>query len=241
MRVQGGTTSETAGGSQVSFKVSIEGPTATPITVNYATGDNANPNHAVVNADYTPKTGSLSFTPGGAFEQTVTVNALDDATFEADAETFNFTATVAANGQAATALGTIVDNEPHPTVVAISDLTLNEGASGKTPAQLTVTLDKASAAPVTVRYTTIAGTAQAGTDYVAKVNKSLVIEAGKTSKPVSLQVFGDTAIEPNETFTVHAARPVRRRARQGLGHGDDHERRHRAVDRRRRSRSRTSA
>ena len=153
-------------------------------------------------ADYTAKTGSLSFLPGGALQQTVTVSTLDDATFEADAETFNLTATNATNAQSSTALGTIVDNEPHPTVIAISDLTLNEGSTGKIPAVLTVTLDKASTAPITVRYTTVAGASLATADYTPKINKQLVFEAGVTSKTVSIPLVSDVVAEPNESFMV---------------------------------------
>ena len=201
VRVEGGSVAENAG-SPVPFKVSIEGPTKSNITVNYATSDGSTPNHATAGSDYTATSGSLTFTPGGPFVQTVNVPVTDDTTFEADAESFVLTATNAGNGQSARAPGTIVDNEAHPPVLSIADSSVVEGDTASKTMVFTVALDRVATFPVTARYTTANGTATAKSDYTAKINKQIVIEAGKTSKTVAIPIFGDTVAEPNETFTV---------------------------------------
>ena len=190
VRVQGGTITETPGGSLVAFKVSIEGPTHAPddgeLRDRATTRPEPRDRRRRLHADDREPT----FQPGGALAQTVTVPALDDATFEADAETFTFTATNAANGQSAPRPGRSSTTRRTPSVVAIGDVTLNEGEhAAQVPAVLTVTLDKASTAadhrplldrrraPRPRRPTTS-----------AKVNKQLVFEAGKTSKTVSVSV-----------------------------------------------------
>src|SRR4051812_21019711 len=201
IRVEGGSTAENAG-NPVPFKVSIQGPTKSNVTVSYATSNGTAPNHATSGSDYTSTTGNLTFTPGGPLVQTVNVPVIDDTVFEADAESFVFTATNTGNSQSATAPGTIVDNEPHPPVISISDSKVVEGDISSKTMMFTVSLDRVSTVPVTARYSTANGTATAGSDYTAQNNKQVVIEAGKTSKTISVPIFGDTVSEPDETFTV---------------------------------------
>ena len=66
--------------------MSIEGPTKSNVTVNYATSNGVAANHATAGSDYTSTSGALTFTPGGPLVQTVSVPVLDDTTFEADAD-----------------------------------------------------------------------------------------------------------------------------------------------------------
>ena len=65
----------------------------------------------------------------------------------------------------------------------------------------TVSLSSAVTKTVRASYTTVDGTALAGEDYVAK-SGSVKIAAGKTSTTISIDVSGDTTVEPNESFTV---------------------------------------
>ncbi|MEO6469367.1 MAG: Calx-beta domain-containing protein, partial [Acidimicrobiia bacterium] len=200
VRVEGGTAIEGAG--QIPFKVSIEGPTRANVAVNYATSDGTSPNHATAGADYTASSGSLTFVPGGPLVQIVNVPTIGDTVFEADAEQFTFTANNSAVSQTASGPGTIVDDEAHPPVVSIGNAKLVEGDLSSKVLTFTVSLDRVSSAPVTTRYSTAAGTATAGSDFTPQINKQLVIEAGKTFKVVRVPVFGDTANEGDETFTV---------------------------------------
>jgi hypothetical protein len=65
-----------------------------------------------------------------------------------------------------------------------------------------VTLTPASASTVTVNYATANDSALVGSDYTA-TSGTLTFNAGQTSKVVTVNVMGDTVVEPNETFTVN--------------------------------------
>ncbi len=200
VRVQAGTVTE--GNTQLPVTVSLAGPPSAPVSVSYQTADFVTANHATAGADYTATSGTLNFIPGGPMSQVVNVTINDDTTFEADAETFNFTATNIANSQSASNPVAIVDNEAHPPVVSIGAASVVEGNTGTRTLAFPVTLDRISSAPVTVRYSTSAGSATAGTDYATLTNKQLVIEAGKTGKIINVVVLSDSANEGDEFFQV---------------------------------------
>jgi hypothetical protein len=98
-------------------------------------------------------------------------------------------------------VGTIL-NDDGP-VLRITDASKAEGNSGTTPFTFTVTLSPASAGPVTVKYATANGTALAGSDYAAVPATLLTFAPGQTSKTVTVNVMGNTTVEPNETFAVN--------------------------------------
>ena len=86
-------------------------------------------------------------------------------------------------------------------VIDIDDVTLVEGDAGSVDAVFTVSINGTSLDPVSVDYATSDGSATAGSDYGA-VNDTLVIPAGQLSGTLTVQVFGDTNVEPDETFTL---------------------------------------
>ncbi len=207
VRVVGGAATE-ASGAVVPMKVSLQGHTQIPVTVTYASGALAEPNPATASSDYTPVSGTLTFQPGGATVQTVNVPVINDTAWEADAERFNFTATNTANGQSASAPGTILDDEPHPPVISIGNVTVRESeATGTKQIWIPVTLDRAASTAVNVRWSTANGTATAPADYQALANQQLVLEAGTVSGVIKLYVNGDSLNEGNEYFKVNLFSP----------------------------------
>ena len=88
--------------------------------------------------------------------------------------------------------------------LSVGTVSISEGDSGTKTATFTVTLSAAATADVTVDYSTVDGTATAGSDYAA-TSGSLTFAAGETSKTVSVTINGDTTVEANETFTLHLA------------------------------------
>lgn len=84
----------------------------------------------------------------------------------------------------------------------VNDLVKAEGNSGATAATFTVTLSSASTGTVTVRYSTANGTALAGSDYTTAIG-TLTFSPGQTSKTVTVNASGDTAVESNETFSLN--------------------------------------
>jgi len=77
---------------------------------------------------------------------------------------------------------------------------LNEGNSGTTAFNFTVSLSAAFGQPVSVNYSTSNGTATAGEDYTA-TSGTLTFAVGEVNKTLTVQVNGDTFAEGNETFT----------------------------------------
>jgi CSLREA domain-containing protein len=97
----------------------------------------------------------------------------------------------------ACAAGTVVT----PTAT-INNATAFEGNSGTTNFTFTVTLSSPAAGGETVTFATANGTATSPTDYTAIPAGVVTFLPGATSGTIIVAVNGDTAPEPDETFTV---------------------------------------
>ncbi|MCC8533761.1 putative Ig domain-containing protein [Xanthomonas phaseoli] len=186
-----------AGTTNATFTVSLSAPAgAGGVSFDLATADGT----ATAGVDYAAS--SLTRTiPAGSSSATFTVLVNGDTLAEPD-ETFfvnvsNVTGATVSDGQG---LGTIVNDDAQP-ALSIDDVSVNEGSSGTTTATFTVSLSAASGQTVTVNYATADGTATAGSDYVAR-SGTLSFAPGVTAQGVAVTVNGDTAVEPNETFSV---------------------------------------
>jgi CSLREA domain-containing protein len=90
--------------------------------------------------------------------------------------------------------------------LSISDVAKAEGNTGQTAFTFTVSLDSpAPAGGVSFNWSTADGTAAAPGDYTAVTNASGSIAQGNTSTTITVQVKGDAAQEPNETFFVNVS------------------------------------
>jgi len=110
-------------------------------------------------------------------------------------------ATLTANGMGQSPVLSDVRIESTPEL-SINDVSVNEGDSGTTNADFTVTLSAASSVAVTVNYATAPGTATTPADYASAAG-TLTFAPGETQKTVSVAVNGDVIDEPNETFVVN--------------------------------------
>jgi hypothetical protein len=88
-----------------------------------------------------------------------------------------------------------------PASLSIHDATVLEGLSGTKNAAVVVSLSAPSTKPVTVNYSTLNGTARAGSDYDA-VSGKLTFAKGETSKTILVPVYGDRLAENSEWFNV---------------------------------------
>jgi lysophospholipase L1-like esterase len=132
------------------------------------------------------------------------------------------TATLAlAFGTAATrAVATPPYSGPQPSCsvpcLSVGDVTMLEGDSGTRSMAFAVTLSKPAAGAVTVQYRLVAGSATgakqaaAGVDFLDKGGAAgtLTFATGKLSRPLAVKVYGDTAIESDETFRVILSNPT---------------------------------
>ena len=93
----------------------------------------------------------------------------------------------------------------NPPSLSINDVTQNEGNSGSTNFNFTVSLSApAPAGGIVFDIATANNTAtNANSDYTAKSLTSQTIPAGSSTYNFSVAVNGDTAVEPNETFFVN--------------------------------------
>jgi hypothetical protein len=91
--------------------------------------------------------------------------------------------------------------------LAVDDVSVLEGDSGTRNATFTVNMAAPSDAPASVAYSCTAGTATSGSDYSCTPG-SLAFAPWQTSRTVAVTVSGDSAPEPNETFTLNLATPV---------------------------------
>lgn len=169
-----------------------------PVTVDFATSDGT----AVGGQDYTPVFGTLFWEGGDASVKSFTIPISNDSLSESS-ETVNITLSNpvgASLGSPSEAVLTIIDNDGSPTL-SINDVTQAEG-NGPNTLTFTVSLSGASQAPVTVNYATVNGTATAPSDFTAIPNGQVTFGPGELSKPIGVGINGDTAVEPDESFSV---------------------------------------
>ena len=91
--------------------------------------------------------------------------------------------------------------------LSINSVSLAEGNVGITPFNFAVTLSAASTTAVTVNYATSNGTAAAGSDYAAG-SGTRTFAPGVLTQAITVNVTGDSAIEPDESFFVTLSAPV---------------------------------
>ena len=83
----------------------------------------------------------------------------------------------------------------------IQDAGQDEGDSGRTTLRFKVFLNRASEKPISADFRTEDGSATAPSDYKSK-SGSLAFAPGEVQKGIQVRAKGDTAVEPDEIFTV---------------------------------------
>ena len=204
------------------FTINLSNASDETITVAYKTIDGTAISTAVGTnpADFIAvPTTTLTFAPGDLTKNTsveIVADILDEP-----AETFSVelsaptNATFAASAATITATGTILPDEKGYvfSVLPLNAPTVLEGALNTTKiVTFTVTLDRIPTEDLTVNYSTVDGTASAGTDYVNKVG-TLTFKAGGTlTQTVDVVVNGDDIVNGNRDFTLELNNPTAVRA-----------------------------
>ena len=192
------TAAENAG--TMTFTVTLTGNTQDALTVNYATANNT----AIAGADYTAKTGTVTF-PAGSVSgatQSIVIDITDDNVTEAS-ESFKVTLSAAsapATITQAEGIGTITDNDPATVSISATPTSVNE-ADGT--ATFTVTLSNAVQNAFTVSYSTVDGTAMQGSDYTAITAGTLTFPANSVAGATltfTVPIINDDLVETSETF-----------------------------------------
>lgn len=204
-----------SGLTQLAFTVTLSAAAATTVTMSYATANGS----ATAGVDYAAATGALTFAPGET-SKTIVVDVIGDVTVESN-ETFTVSLSAASSNarlQTASATGTILNDDAPPALtLSISSASALEKAG---TLLFTVTLSAASSSSVSVRFSTVAGTAKAGKtgDFVSS-SGTLTFAAGETSKTISVAVRDDAVVEADETLFVSLSRASGASIVSGTGTG----------------------
>jgi Calx-beta domain/Cohesin domain/Carboxypeptidase regulatory-like domain len=168
-------------------------------TVDFRTVDGT---ATVANNDYVAAQGTLTFNSNSPTLQRINVTVNGDTTFEPN-EVFIVRLSNPVNASIIDfdGIGTIFNDDVEPRF-SVNNVSANEGNSGTTPFVFTFTRSgNATAFSSVLNYATANGTATAPGDYAA-ASGSVTFAPNETTKTVTVNVVGDTVVEPNETFTV---------------------------------------
>lgn len=91
---------------------------------------------------------------------------------------------------------------PQQPSVSIANNTIAEGNGGVTGMNFTISLNRSYPENVTVTYSTLEGTAKAGSDYTAATNQSVIFQPNETQKTITVNIVADDVREIDEDFKV---------------------------------------
>ncbi len=189
------------------FTVTLASAPTTNVTVNYSTGaaaDTAKPAPGTF-TDYTTKTGTLTFTPGGPLTQEISIALTDDA-FREDTEQFTVTLTGATGGALSTspsAVGKILNDTDATFGILLGDRRLVEGSADST-ITFTPTFSGSLGTAFNLTLSTQNGTAAGGGDFEAKT-QTFAFTANQTSANFAVKIKGDSVFETAESFFVNVS------------------------------------
>jgi hypothetical protein len=183
-------------GQAVAVTLKKTGATSLPATVHYGTGDGS----AKAGPDYGATSGSVTFAPNET-AKTVLIPVLQDNIDEPD-EYFwvKLSGASGATLPSASALVTILDDDPLPTVqwTAVT-YTVQENCGY---AVLTAKMVGRKSTPATVHFTTNDGTAEAGKDYHALSGDITFAPGTSDTRTVSIPILDNQLPESTEAFKV---------------------------------------
>lgn len=200
--------------SPFQFQVTLSNAPTTAVTVDYTTVNGT----AIAGEDFVATAGTLTFTPGGATTQTINVTSINDTIVEPD-EAFSLQLSNASTGvniTTNTASATIANDDtpivdppaPRFSLSSIGPTSQDEATAAQSPFQFQVSL---SAAPtsgnLTVDYTTVNGSAIAGSDFVATAGTLIFTPGGNTTQTISVASIDDAIVESSETFSLQLRNP----------------------------------
>ena len=195
--------------------ISLVGPAEKTVTASWATLNYT----AVAPGDYTAASGTVAFAPG-EITKTVSVNINGDTLNEPDElllVSFTNPTNATIGGFLGFGFGTILDNDPVPTVVP-GAASISEGNSGTTTLQIPVSLSAPSGQTVTASWTTLNNTAVAPGDYTA-ASGTVTFAPGEKTKTVPVTINSDALNEPDELVLVSFTNPTNARIGGYLGLG----------------------
>ena len=179
--------------------------TGAPVHVHWTVNDDT----ATAGTDYVAASGDLTFT-GTQTSKTITVSVTAtpsrSSTRPSPSTWSPSTTRPSAQG---TGTVTLTNDDAWPPTISIGSISVLEGKTGSVTVTVPVTLSTSYPGTVTVTVQVTGGSATAGSDYKAwAAPVTLTFTAGQTSKTVSVVVYGDRTVEPDETVQLTLSNPV---------------------------------
>jgi len=140
----------------------------------------------------------------GETSKEIKIALVNDDIFEEN-ESFMFVVNKVTNGKLALSMCNIIiinDDSFTPEVILPDRVRINEGTSS-TMIPLTIRLSGPTTVPVTIKWSTLEGTAKAGSDFTQSSDNTLTFNAGVTSQQIQVQALGDNIMELDEGFYIH--------------------------------------
>jgi len=192
-----------SGTSNAVFTVTLSLDSGETVTVDYTTANGL----ALSGQDYEAVTGTLTFTSGGALTQTISVPINGDTTDEID-EDFLVQLSNATNADILDAEGVgTIQNDDLPRI-SIDDASAWEDDDGTAEIAFTICLSADPLVPVSVDWTTAAGTATAYEDY-EHVHGTVTWRPGEPlERTIIVPIVGDTIDEADETLLIDLSNVV---------------------------------
>lgn len=194
-----------SGQKNADIAVTLTHPYSLPVTVDFATVDDA----AMAPGDYTAKNGTLTFAPGQT-SQNITVSINGDTQFEPD-ETFFINLANPANAifNKSHSTVTILNDDVKPAgtlAFSVSNYSVNESDGMAT---ITVKRTNGSNGAVSVQYFSAAGgTATVGSDYLPPSGTLNWADGDTSDKTFTVSIVDDQTNEPDETLNLTLSNPT---------------------------------
>ncbi|MFT7586114.1 MAG: hypothetical protein ACI9EW_002545, partial [Cellvibrionaceae bacterium] len=191
------------------YSVQLSAAAVTTVTVNYAaSGTGANPANSTDMGGSFPS-GTLTFGIGEDTKQ-IEVVVSGDTTVETD-ETFITTLSDMTGGYTiatATVTGTI-GNDDRSISIAVDSAVKDEGDSGNTAFTFLISRAGLSTGAITAEYAVVLHSATAD-DFSGGIVPSGTVSLadGQITTTLTVNISGDTTVEPNETFDVKLTNPT---------------------------------
>ncbi|HZN96032.1 MAG TPA: Calx-beta domain-containing protein, partial [Myxococcales bacterium] len=187
----------------VQLAVALSAASGRDVTVSYGVNGGTATGGGV---DYTLASGTLTI-PAGQTSGSISLTVVEDTAVEGG-ETVSLALSNPVNAALGNVAGMalqIVDNDGLPLVgfAASTSSSLENGGV----ASVMVTLSATSSQNVQVSYTVTGGTAARGTDYNL-ADGTVIFTPGQTSRPIAINVLGDSVDEDDETIVITLSTPV---------------------------------
>ncbi|MEZ5245871.1 MAG: PKD domain-containing protein [Acidimicrobiales bacterium] len=189
--------------STVLIPLELSEPSATPVTVSWATtAQPANPFTATLGVDYPSASGQVVIPAGsveGFIELTIFGDDIDEEDEAAWVEITGATGATFTPGELAYVV--LLDDDDPPVATPVSVVT-TEGDVGTTTAEIIVELSAPSAKTVTVDYVSApaGGVIDGGAADFVPTAGTVTFAPGETSQSIPVEVIGDTTAEPGLLF-----------------------------------------